>query len=46
MMNKLDEKEFEDRLTCLKCINTSKYKHKRLNRLFHDAVVLDVVFFA
>ena len=42
MMNKHYEKEFEERLTCLKCINKSKYKQKRLTRLFHDAVVICV----
>ena len=39
-MNKHYEKEYEERLTCLKCIDKSKYKQKRRTRLFHDAVFI------
>ena len=42
MMNKHYEKEIEERLICIKGINKSKYKQKRLTRLFHAAVVICV----
>ena len=41
-MNKHYEKEFEERLTCLKCINNSKYIQKRLTTQFAAAVVICV----